>query len=132
MQTKIFRAARRFHHYSQNYPLSKHFQQSTNYRVSGQPFIYISYQNEGKVPATSRRTFLSIVYPSISLAHQSTFNPFSNFEFKYNSNFSSNMSTASTSSSSKFPVTATLTTKLTEEFQPSHLDVINESHMHNV
>jgi len=35
-------------------------------------------------------------------------------------------------SSSAFPVTANLTTKLTEAFEPSHLEVINESHMHNV
>ena len=40
----------------------------------------------------------------------------------------SKMSTASLS----FPVTKNLTKKLTDAFTPSHLEVINESHMHNV
>jgi len=35
-------------------------------------------------------------------------------------------------STSSFPVTANLRAKLTEAFEPSHLEVINESYMHNV
>lgn len=34
--------------------------------------------------------------------------------------------------SSAFPVTAAIQEKLTAAFEPTHLDVINESHMHNV
>mmetsp|Transcript_112945 Transcript_112945/g.326278 ORF Transcript_112945/g.326278 Transcript_112945/m.326278 type:complete len:142 (+) Transcript_112945:77-502(+) len=33
---------------------------------------------------------------------------------------------------SSFPVEAAIRTKLTESFSPIHLDVFNESHMHNV
>ena len=36
------------------------------------------------------------------------------------------------SSSSSFPVTESIRQKLTETFNPIHLEVINESHMHNV
>jgi stress-induced morphogen len=36
------------------------------------------------------------------------------------------------STSSSTPVAASIQEKLTKEFQPTHLDVINESHMHNV
>ena len=32
----------------------------------------------------------------------------------------------------RFPVAASIRQKLTEEFEPTHLEVINESHMHNV
>jgi stress-induced morphogen len=34
--------------------------------------------------------------------------------------------------SPSFPVAAFIRDKLTEAFSPSHLEVINESHMHNV
>lgn len=33
---------------------------------------------------------------------------------------------------SSFPVAASIQEKLTATFQPTHVDVINESHMHNV
>lgn len=33
---------------------------------------------------------------------------------------------------SSFPVTATITAKLKDALNPSHLEVINESYMHNV
>mmetsp|Transcript_5497 Transcript_5497/g.8380 ORF Transcript_5497/g.8380 Transcript_5497/m.8380 type:complete len:172 (+) Transcript_5497:141-656(+) len=36
------------------------------------------------------------------------------------------------SSTSTFPIQQSIQTKLTEELNPIHLDVINESHMHNV
>jgi stress-induced morphogen len=36
------------------------------------------------------------------------------------------------SSEATFPVTASIRQKLTDAFQPTHLDVLNESHMHNV
>ena len=39
---------------------------------------------------------------------------------------------SSTSSPSSFPVTETIREKLTQAFQPQVLQVINESHMHNV
>ena len=35
-------------------------------------------------------------------------------------------------SGASFPVTASIQEKLAQTFEPSHLDVINESHMHNV
>ena len=35
-------------------------------------------------------------------------------------------------SSQSGPVSQIIAAKLTEKFQPIHLDVINESHMHNV
>ena len=42
-------------------------------------------------------------------------------------------STASDADDSiQFPVSASIRQKLTEEFEPTHLEVINESHMHNV
>jgi len=34
--------------------------------------------------------------------------------------------------SEDFPVASSITTKLSSTFQPTYLDVINESHMHNV
>jgi BolA protein len=34
--------------------------------------------------------------------------------------------------SASFPVTASIRRKLTDAFQPAHLEVINESHLHNV
>jgi len=36
------------------------------------------------------------------------------------------------SSSNKSPVKASITSKLHSNFEPTHLEVINESHMHNV
>ena len=44
------------------------------------------------------------------------------------------MSTSASTSKSEmeFPVNASITSKLSESFQPQFLDVINESHMHNV
>jgi stress-induced morphogen len=39
---------------------------------------------------------------------------------------------ASSSSPSRFPVTDAIRHKLTEAFRPTHLEVINESHMHSV
>jgi stress-induced morphogen len=39
---------------------------------------------------------------------------------------------AATGDAGKFPVGAAITQKLRETFQPTHLEVINESHMHNV
>jgi stress-induced morphogen len=33
---------------------------------------------------------------------------------------------------SSFAVSASIRAKLTAAFEPTHLDVINESHMHNV
>lgn len=35
-------------------------------------------------------------------------------------------------SSTSFPVTSSIRQKLTDQLKPIHLDVLNESHMHNV
>lgn len=45
---------------------------------------------------------------------------------------STTINTRRMSSEASFPVTESIKAKLTKAFQPSHLDVINESHMHNV
>jgi stress-induced morphogen len=42
------------------------------------------------------------------------------------------MSSAGGGAASQFPVTNAIRDKLTESFHPTHLEVINESHMHNV
>jgi stress-induced morphogen len=42
------------------------------------------------------------------------------------------MSSVGGSAASQFPVTNAIREKLTESFHPTHLEVINESHMHNV
>jgi stress-induced morphogen len=39
---------------------------------------------------------------------------------------------SSSGDSDLFPVKAAMTEKLIKAFDPSHLDVLNESHMHNV
>lgn len=41
-------------------------------------------------------------------------------------------SSAAMSADAKFPVSAAITANLSATFDPSHLEVINESHMHNV
>eukprot|EP00544_Gedaniella_sp_CCMP2646_P004714 CAMPEP_0202481212 /NCGR_PEP_ID=MMETSP1361-20130828/886_1 /ASSEMBLY_ACC=CAM_ASM_000849 /TAXON_ID=210615 /ORGANISM="Staurosira complex sp., Strain CCMP2646" /LENGTH=123 /DNA_ID=CAMNT_0049108709 /DNA_START=228 /DNA_END=599 /DNA_ORIENTATION=+ len=42
------------------------------------------------------------------------------------------MSSAGGGAASQFPVTNAIREKLTKSFHPTHLEVINESHMHNV
>lgn len=42
------------------------------------------------------------------------------------------MSSSTSEAVVAFPVAAAIQQKLTDAFQPSHLDVINESYMHNV
>lgn len=48
------------------------------------------------------------------------------------SSHAATINTRRMSGEASFPVTASIKAKLTKAFQPTHLDVTNESHMHNV